>query len=106
MVAAWFWASEASRPSSRLLTVAPWLWRRASGGATPRGRHRPWQRAAGEVLSARWRRSVCWPDYLAALPFLVAAGIPGTRAFNPSEPLVFAVYLAELALLLLCLRGG
>ena len=50
-VAAWFWASEASRPSSRLLTVAPWLASAPLAGLLLEDDYTaPWQRAAGGAL--------------------------------------------------------
>jgi len=67
------------------------LWRRA-----------PWRYVLGTVLLASGVGSQL--DYMTALAFQTAAGVPGATAVDPAEPLITAAMLAGAGALLGNLR--
>ena len=74
------------------LAAAVLLWRRAAWGVP----------LATVVLTAS---AAVQAAYMVALPFQVAAGVPGARALDPQEPLIAALITAAAAVLLEGLPG-
>jgi hypothetical protein len=72
-------------------TASVLLWRRA-----------PWGYVLATVLLGSGVGSQL--DYMTALPFQVAAGVPGATAFDPAEPFIATAMLAGAAALLAGLR--